>query len=221
MVFDGSDWTYGGDFPIPINSHCAVQVSDKDTMVFGGMSENTHLDTAYRFGANGKWEEMTPMSQIRRYAGCARLSDDLVMVVGGEDENNHVSNSVEYYTLSTDTYELVEDAIPVEVAAINLVEQAGRILLVGGYTHQDGADVNYNDRVYEYQEATRTWRELEGIRLEVGRTAEVVVATDTDILGTCNRSGLGGNSASSIRAMEQMFAIFAASFVVIVANKLH
>lgn len=182
-VFDGLDWTHGGDFPIAIDSHCAVQAGE-NTLVFGGETEGAPLDSTFRYGPSAAWEEVTPMSQVRRYAGCARITDDLIMVVGGEDENKNVTDSVEYYTVSGDSFELVEQALPVKVAGITLVEQGGRILLVGGYS-RDLNSLVYNDKVFEYQVASRTWVELPGVEVRIGRTAEVVVATDDDILGTC------------------------------------
>jgi uncharacterized protein (TIGR03437 family) len=114
-----------------------------------------------------------------------------ILVMGGYPASRQTRSTVQLYDPVTDSWEL-GSPMPVALNHNMTASVGGKLYMIGGQTTDAGAG-NFSDRVFEYDPATRTWRER--ARMPTARGAGVAIAVDGKIYVAGGRPPRGADFA--------------------------
>ena len=162
-TLDGSAFQPLTPYPYPVQYHCLVSLDDNTLMSIGGSIDgygDTTTDKAYIYKTStNNWTEVASLKIGRGDHSCGvidGIDGKEVVVVSGYNDTSGPTDSVEIYSVSDNTW---RDGTPFprSIDGAASVQFNGTFMVVGGYIYSEDL---YDDRIYEYEPASETWRHL-------------------------------------------------------------
>ncbi len=157
-------WTQGPSLPARRCAYGLVMWNGNLYVIGGQFSADSGAKTVFRYNiSSNTWTNATPLSRAFDMGGACILGDTIYLV-GGYDRNY---NYVWHRVLRGIINPLNPDSIvwtwlsfmPSQVALNGVTTLNGKIYVIGGFRYISG-QWQFTDKVYEYDPASNTWKEL-------------------------------------------------------------
>ena len=185
-MFDGLDQVNLGPLPASLaDRRGELEVA----LTVDGAAAN-RVRVAPNLPALGEWGTRGNLIEPNSEYTVAAL-DGKIYVLGGYPANRQTQSTVQVYDPVEDRWEL---ATPMPIALNHNMAASvdGKLYMIGGQTTDTGAG-NFSDGVFEYDPATREWRERS--RMPTARGAGVAVVVDGKIYVAGGRPPRGADFA--------------------------
>ncbi len=146
----------------------------------------------------GQWSTRAQLVEPNSEMAVAQL-DGKIYVVGGYPASRVTQATVQVYDPVADRWERTTP-LPAPINHTTAVSANGKLYMLGGQTDSGGGG-NFSDRVFEYDPATREWRER--ARMPTARGGGVAVVLDSRIYVAGSRPPRGADFAVYIPEADQ------------------
>jgi len=142
-IFSEGSWYPGVNLPDKVWLHCMVSINGTHIFMSGGMNHRGHhIGDTYIYTHSAGFVKQLDMSYPRYSHACALYKGD-VWVAGGIGSRYNTIRSVEKFSLQSLTWTM-GPSLPVSSTGGQLVEDAGRLLYIGGSNNQDIYEMQNN-----------------------------------------------------------------------------